>query len=185
MPSLFERIIPELKLIESGPQRQRMIEYAISGPRTCIVAFLSVVGATGLFVLWDKLVASVPSSWSLPVLTILCLVGFGSAIWITWHDMRRRLREQLAKKGIPICIPWKPWRCPECGSKLASKPVLSVLRFIGTPLVGPAAVLFPFWREIVILETSGRYCQNCKYDLTGNESGDCPECGEVLQLSIE
>ena len=58
MPSLIERILPELKLIESGPERQRMIKYAISGPRTCIAAFLSVVGATAMFVLWDKLVAS-------------------------------------------------------------------------------------------------------------------------------
>ncbi len=28
--------------------------------------------------------------------------------------------------------------------------------------------------------TSG-HCQKCSYDLTGNESGKCPECGETCE----
>ena len=59
---------------------------------------------------------------------MLYLFGFGVAIWFTRRGIRRRLREQLAKKGIPVCIP-------------------------------------------------------CGYNLTGNESGVCPECGTAMQKS--
>ncbi len=101
MPSLSERILPELILFEPGPERQRMLQQAVHGQRTRVAAFLSVVGATGLFVLWDKLVASVPSSWSLHLMFMLYLIGFGIAIWFTRRDIRRHLRAQLAKKRRP------------------------------------------------------------------------------------
>ncbi len=26
------------------------------------------------------------------------------------------------------------------------------------------------------------HCQQCEYDLTGNESGVCPECGRLVRL---
>ena len=122
MPSLGERMLPELILVEPGAERQCMVRHAVNGQRTRVAVFLAVVGSTGVFVLWDKLVASVPSRWSVYLLFMLCLVGFGIAVWLTRRDIRRRLRAQLAKKGIPICIP-------------------------------------------------------CGYDLTGNVSGTCPECG--------
>ncbi len=128
MPSLSERILPELILLEPGPERQRMLQQAVNGQRTRAAAFLVVVGATGVFVLWDKLVASVSSSWSLHLLFMLYLIGFGIAIWFTRRDIRRLLRAQLAKKGIPVCIP-------------------------------------------------------CGYDLTGNVSGTCPECGTAVDAS--
>ena len=125
MPSLRERILPELIMLEPGPERQRMLQEAVNGQRTRVAVFLSVVGATGLFVLWDKLVASVPSRWSVYLLFMLCLTGFAIAIWFTQRDIRRRLRAQLARKGIAVCVP-------------------------------------------------------CGYNLTGNESGTCPECGREV-----
>jgi len=125
MRSLSETILPELLLFEPGPERQRKLQQAVNGPRTHATAFLCVIGATGLFVLWDKLVASIPSNWSLVLIFMLYLIGFGLAIWYTRRDIRRRLRTQLAKKGIPVCIP-------------------------------------------------------CGYNLTGNESGVCPECGTEI-----
>ena len=128
MPSLSERILPELTLLEPGPERQRMFQQAVNGPRTRVAAFLVVVGPTGLFVLWDKLVVSVPSSWSLYLMLMLYLMGIGTAIWFTRRGIRRRLRAQLAQKGIPVCVP-------------------------------------------------------CGYNLTGNESGVCPECGTAMQKS--
>lgn len=30
------------------------------------------------------------------------------------------------------------------------------------------------------IESDGRYCENCEYDLTGNVSGRCPECGSPV-----
>ena len=126
MPSLSERILPELLLYEPGPERQRILQQAVNGPRTHVAALLCVVGATGMFVLWDKLVESIPSDWSLYPLFMLNLIGFGFAIWFTRRDIRRRLREQLVKKGIPVCI-------------------------------------------------------TCGYNLTGNESGVCPECGTEIK----
>jgi hypothetical protein len=42
--------------------------------------------------------------------------------------------------------------------------------FVSTPLIINAAL--PHVRELV----SGR-CRSCGYDLTGNRSGTCPECG--------
>ncbi len=125
MPSLVERLLPELSLVEPGPERQRILQEAVSGSRTRVAAFLSVVVATGLFVLWDKLVASVPSRWSAYILFALCLVGFGVAVWFTWQDIRRRLRAELAEKGVPICVPCGynltgnvSGVCPECGTKI-------------------------------------------------------------------
>ncbi len=125
MPSLREKILPELILLEPGPERQRMLAYAIHGPRTRIAAFLLAVVATGLTVLCDKLIRSIPSTWSLLIIIFLFLIGFGMVMWYTRQDIRLRLRTQLAQTGIPICIP-------------------------------------------------------CGYNLTGNESGVCPECGTAI-----
>ncbi len=33
------------------------------------------------------------------------------------------------------------------------------------------------WRCVVF---DGRHCTNCEYDLTGNVSGACPECGREV-----
>ena len=30
------------------------------------------------------------------------------------------------------------------------------------------------------IESDGRYCEKCGYDLTGNVSGRCPECGSPI-----
>jgi len=127
MPSLSERILPELLLHEPGPERHRMLHEAVYGPRTLAVAFLCVIVATGMFVLWDKLVESIPSDWSMYPLFVLNLIGFGFAGWFTRRDIRRRLREQLVKKGIPVCIPCGynltsnvSGVCPECGTEIKS-----------------------------------------------------------------
>jgi hypothetical protein len=39
---------------------------------------------------------------------------------------------------------------------------------------------FLFWRDRRILG----YCQKCDYNLTGNTSGICPECGEKIPMSM-
>lgn len=49
---------------------------------------------------------------------------------------------------------------------------------IWIPTVLVAIPSFVFWRRNR-LHLSGRYCK-CGYDLTGNESGVCPECGTKI-----
>lgn len=54
---------------------------------------------------------------------------------------------------------------------------MSMRSMASTPFAALYLFLYPFLRKIVILERSGGYCQNCRYDLSGNISGICPECG--------
>ena len=42
--------------------------------------------------------------------------------------------------------------------------------------IGRMGVLW--WRDRRLPEDS---CRNCRYDLTGNESGVCPECGSPVK----
>ena len=125
MSWLYEKLFPELTIVEPGPDRKRMIEQAMSGPRTHVAALLLVMIATGLFVLWDKLIASVASNWWAVIVYAIYPLGFVTVVWFTRRDIRRRLRVQLVASGIPICIP-------------------------------------------------------CSYNLTGNESGVCPEGGTAI-----
>lgn len=43
-------------------------------------------------------------------------------------------------------------------------------------VAGPIAFLW--WRDRHFIPTG--YCQSCRYNLTGNVSGVCPECGEKI-----
>ncbi len=64
------------------------------------------------------------------------------------------------------------WTCKNCLSRLR-------LGDWGGPDIyfAPLFLLLPMLREVEVLEHSPFYCRGCCYDLTGNESGVCPECG--------
>ena len=126
MAWLYDKLFPELTFVEPGPDRKRLIEQAMSGPRTLVTSLLLVIIATGLFVLWDKLIESVSSNWSLFVVYGFYPLALAVAVWSTRRGIRRRLRVQLVASGILICIP-------------------------------------------------------CGYNLTGNVSGVCPECGTEIK----
>lgn len=85
--------------------------------------------------------------------------------------------------------------CPVCmnKTKVPSTPLVSApcevceseLR-LASPLEAPHPVLFllltcfPWLREVEVLRTKDVRCSQCGYNLVGNASGVCPECGTEI-----
>ncbi|GJM24580.1 MAG: hypothetical protein DHS20C16_09950 [Phycisphaerae bacterium] len=68
-------------------------------------------------------------------------------------------------------------------------PTLAIDSGLTTSAIGIATALtFSGWVSAYIysylrwksVDRDNRFCINCDYDLTGNESGVCSECGEAL-----
>ncbi len=65
--------------------------------------------------------------------------------------------------------------------------LLSVCAVIGLPVI-PAywfsriIYMSVRWKEV---EDDGSCCWQCGYDLTGNESGVCPECGQRVTTAVK
>jgi len=68
---------------------------------------------------------------------------------------------------------YKPWRCNGCRTLLRLGREIDLMH----PIVAPFVMLVPFLRDLVIVECSPDYCAACHYNLIGNQSGICPECG--------
>lgn len=73
------------------------------------------------------------------------------------------------------------WRCKGCGSGLS---------FRETPMPDEAFIALlsmsmftPFLLDVVVVERAPGYCLECGYNLRGNVSGVCSECG--TQIPIE
>jgi hypothetical protein len=59
--------------------------------------------------------------------------------------------------------------------------VIMALPVAGVPFLGVALpTAYLFWRD---RRYPRGHCQTCGYDLTGNTSGVCPECGELVTAS--
>lgn len=57
----------------------------------------------------------------------------------------------------------------------------NVAQFIYIPLWMPLVIsLIPFCVYRLKYKTQTGHCKQCNYDLTGNESGTCPECGTTI-----
>lgn len=65
-------------------------------------------------------------------------------------------------------------------------PVIFVIFLLQVPLAAPTAALAAWslwlWWPWLRRKAPGR-CASCAYDLTGNTSGTCPECGSVVDWS--
>lgn len=65
---------------------------------------------------------------------------------------------------------------PNCGKTSGGSFIMVPLWFVITFVAIPTAFLFYRDRRRIL----PGHCQKCAYDLTGNESGVCPECGTAI-----
>lgn len=124
------------------------------------------------------------ASFSIPF-TFICLsqgaLVFGSSL--TEQSMTFMLNQTILPvsfegwmvKSNASPYPWSNvWWC--------SFRFTGVARFVVIPLwmlILPSfAAFFVAWRSKP--NPRSRYCNQCDYDLTGNESGVCPECGKTI-----
>ncbi|MHC4441085.1 MAG: hypothetical protein ACYTF1_04595 [Planctomycetota bacterium] len=63
-----------------------------------------------------------------------------------------------------------------------SVPLLLIVAYIVVRLFGLAIVR---WFFVSIVIQDGSMCENCAYNLTGNTSGICPECGTGVPDSLQ
>ncbi|MBN1347474.1 MAG: hypothetical protein JXQ73_32590 [Phycisphaerae bacterium] len=138
-PFASKRLFPELALFETKEERDKAFKVArkqvskklaLLGFATSVVvmAVIAVVPMVGFDCLKRLGILSPEAMFphnnyppfAAPLGLALC--GF----WLTWlyrYSIRRSLREQLAKSGVPICVECgyqlrgltEP-RCPECGT---------------------------------------------------------------------
>jgi len=107
---------------------------------------------------------------------------------------------------------WVKWRCKNCDSLLGYDKIRRVTIVFGVGLIPigfylvfhryimPHQVFFFFafaafvivvkllWGPLdraIVLERRGTYCQVCGYNLEGNTSGVCPECGTPTKSKDE
>ena len=52
--------------------------------------------------------------------------------------------------------------------------------FLAIPFGTAVAIFAALTHDFGRPQLDGPRCQQCSYDLTGNESGVCPECGEAI-----
>lgn len=98
--------------------------------------------------------------------------------------------------------------CPQCGGFLTARPRLwhtFVWCVIGVQLIpvggavflmiaqlGPACIVIPVsaaaaWaiaQSLLRRKPAAGYCKKCRYNLTGNVSGVCPECGQPIETPL-
>lgn len=122
----LSRVFPELAMFPIDKQRKVAMRNASSlsgaGASRLWVWLVLFLMASGVLITVAPRIASLhpiaERLWSLLILPLML-----SWMWFCRSVVRRRLREQLAAKGVPICIECgydlrgqNVPRCPECGT---------------------------------------------------------------------
>ncbi len=91
----------------------------------------------------------------------------------------------LAVCGCFVFVEWLFGLLPELDPDRASYYVAGLVYFF-IPLTVPILLAYLVARFVYcavrwkLVEYDGSWCTTCGYDLTGNVSGVCPECGEAV-----
>jgi hypothetical protein len=151
---------------------RRVLKWA--GTAVCAVIFLSAV----VCLRWYTIGIGFAGHFSVSI--------HGGAICFNWKDPQRSREPprshihhgffvHAASDWASIRTAWYSGVLPRVGTTglwySAAVPLWIWLLVIGAPTVY-------LWRSN--LESPG-HCQRCGYDLTGNVSGTCPECGQPVQ----
>ena len=105
----------------------------------------------------------------------------GGVLWLEYVNPRTRRAWSVDRLNMGHHFPW--WQ--GFGLQLPATFKTAEVRFVFIPLwaffclVGvPTAALF--WRDR--RRPKPGHCRKCGYDLTGNVSGVCPECGRACEV---
>jgi hypothetical protein len=115
----------------------------------------------------------------------LSLERVSNGVWPFTHDAGGHQETPVGKGGRLFRSPWfvhyKSWDEPFLN--LSGTEIQIADWFIVVALAILPAIWFFNWRKKK--KPGPGVCGKCSYDLTGNETGTCPECGTVLADSAQ
>lgn len=101
-------------------------------------------------------------------------IGYG-AVYVAWNAVIPARRWRIERNRFPGVQLWLPERSHLFnGSTLVVAPLWIPIVVFAFP------TMYLFWRDR--RRILPHCCQTCGYDLTGNVSGVCPECGETISV---
>ena len=138
--------------------------------------------------------------WGGTLVTMMLLIAYAaSGLWTVTY-----VTEWSGKGGFHLEAGWIAivWRPPDGSGGYLTNPSGLILRRHGHPFLSCArsqyfvfqygCVAIPLWLPALVCviptgvlwwkdRTRKGHCRSCGYDLTGNVSGVCPECGLAIE----
>ncbi len=163
-------LVAAFVIVGLGP----LLTNALGFPGWCLAIPLLVYPLIEL-VLWDRNISSPLPPW----MRVRCE---NCAHYFAENDFADRTDSVLCPACDVAGVPVLSFVCRRCDSYLPIGPGNALLGGIRVPSVCPNCALEAKDQKIsfdYLNWTPGR-CSKCSYNLTGNESGVCPECGAEL-----